>query len=218
MKISRCGLVCLELLIPKLHSTSYPFLQLRYTNIDQFIEQTSSLLTMTDYNAHPSSGELRRGLESLPQELYDQIYKDVFTASPKVRHVGTITTFGRIKFATEDLNPLHISQATRSLYAKTFYGHDAGFEVHLRKTWSEDVLKWLSILPHSHIRLLRKFVIAIDSMEYDDELFRRYLARNLRARVAVATSHNCGDSSYLLVRLNGTLQIFDWYDIPHRAC
>lgn len=108
------------------------------------------------------SEQLRHGLESLPQELYDQIYNAVFTARPGVRQIdGLLGTFRR------DMKFLHVSSATRALYAKTYYGQGATFEVHGRFAWAQDELQqWLYLLPPDHRALLQRVTVVERTARY----------------------------------------------------
>lgn len=68
----------------------------------------------------PSVESLRKGLNSLPQELWDQIYGEVFTAPRGIRDFSDNVAVRR------DLNPMQVSRSTREQYEATYY--DAEFE------------------------------------------------------------------------------------------
>ncbi|CZT15458.1 uncharacterized protein RCC_01314 [Ramularia collo-cygni] len=95
---------------------------------------------------------MRERLEDLPQELYDQIYKTVFTAPPGVRNMhngdGVNTRL------------LQISRASRALYAKSYYGAGADFvftsEMYL---YHSTMLSWIQVLPAEHLEYIERITM-----------------------------------------------------------
>lgn len=88
---------------------------------------------------------IRTGLATLPQELYDQIYTDVFTApSGQVRNINSRDLDLALKL-------LQISRNSRVLYAKSFY--DAEFEY---ETDMYRFIDWLRTVHRSDRDLMRK--------------------------------------------------------------
>lgn len=65
----------------------------------------------------PATRRLRRGSETLPQELYDLIYDATFTLPRGTRDL-------RGHSIRQHLNILQVFSSSRSQYAKTFYGGD----------------------------------------------------------------------------------------------
>lgn len=121
-----------------------------------------------------TSKQLRYGLESLPQELYNEIYTAVFTAAPGIRLINA-TNDRKTGFSIEDLELsfshlprggfqlLHVSAATRALYATTFYGCDAVFEISATRGLAILAIISLSKLPLAHRNRLRKVIVDMSS-------------------------------------------------------
>lgn len=101
---------------------------------------------------------IRSGLESLPQDLYDQSYAAVFTATPGVRTIIT-NLDGKIR------NPfklLHTSRHTRALYAKSYFGTGSQFRIAKAGTSRRRDLKqlrWLKDLTGEHRTLPEKILV-----------------------------------------------------------
>lgn len=104
----------------------------------------------------PSVDDLRRGLESLPQELYDQILKATFTADLEPRDLRNLEAM------RQNLKFLHISSSTRALYATTYYGSGAVFEFAQDHGAPRALKLWLRSLPVSHRDLLGQVHIVWD--------------------------------------------------------
>lgn len=110
---------------------------------------------------HDASLELREHLESLPQELYDEIYKMTFSSPPgvvKVRHDSRTTS----KF-TVDLKPalnlMQVNRATRAQYSALHY-NDHIYEFHhlfVCRDYLKAMPLWHRLLLR-RIRTLEKFV------------------------------------------------------------
>ncbi|EME78302.1 uncharacterized protein MYCFIDRAFT_212355 [Pseudocercospora fijiensis CIRAD86] len=121
-----------------LHAMSYP----------KFRRPKSALITQ---NSPISAEELREGLATLPQELYDNIYDLTFTAADGVRDLGEIESsqesrfhFARLRFAHRNFRPsavevfredpgapftgkdsrtlLQVDRASRRKFAASYYG------------------------------------------------------------------------------------------------
>lgn len=118
---------------------------------------------------HPTtplnSQELRRGLESLPQELWSEIYKIVFTAPHDALCISESLSNKPIipSSLRSGMNLLHVSTASRALYAKTFYGRDAVLSAQYVTSTTALLRDWLVMLPKAHRTLLGKIVLAPES-------------------------------------------------------
>lgn len=118
-----------------------------------------------------SSQELCRGLESLPQELYDIIYKEVFTAPPGVRYNKYIASrtslnWHQISAPQRHLKFFQVSRASRELYAKTYYGPGAIFRIDSCRAFGvDDVRIWLDSIPKGHLVYLHRVVLCGASMQ-----------------------------------------------------
>lgn len=112
-----------------------------------------------------TTDELRIALESLPQELYDQVYVATFTAPPGVRdltkyHTGT-------RFAA--INLLHVSRDSRKLFAATYYGNGNSFSFRGLKFSPyadyghefaiNEARIWLKSVPEAHRALIHEVVL-----------------------------------------------------------
>lgn len=94
-----------------------------------------------------SVSKIRQGLSSLPQELYDQIYTEVFTATiNKVRKLDQ-----SLQALLLPVKLMQISQATRELYTISFYSTSFDYSGEL-----ETLLRWLASVPELHRSLIRK--------------------------------------------------------------
>lgn len=115
------------------------------------------LLNMINTNLDISS--LRRGLESLPQELWAEIYNMVFTEPPGVRDISFRLANGRDfpspqkKAHLLALKLLQVSRSSRQQYAATYY--DAHFISESRFLW-ETLPSWFQFIPEAHRDLLQQ--------------------------------------------------------------
>lgn len=109
----------------------------------------TSRTTMAEPSFSPD--DLRRGLETLPQELYDMIYFATFAAPPKFRDLLDIVE------VRHNLKLLQISSTTRKLYAEGYYGHNAPFKIY--GDIPIEVKDWLRSLPEPHRALLHRIHI-----------------------------------------------------------
>lgn len=96
---------------------------------------------------HLSVEDIRRGLKSLPQELYDEIYRFTFT-----KPSGPLDLRNAAKVRS-DLKLLHISSEIRELYASAYYSRRVIFRVD-NKTGGNRFRLWLKSLPSKHRALL----------------------------------------------------------------
>lgn len=107
--------------------------------------------------------ELRSTLETLPQEIYDQIFEAVFTAPPGTRD---LTGGSNHNAYLQDFNLLRISRETRALYAKSYYGNQSCFYFKNHNSymgWVHSTFRvrsWLKLLPEAHRALLQEVVMA----------------------------------------------------------
>lgn len=144
---------------------------------------------------------IRRGLESLPQEIYDQIYKTVFTAPTgtycPIRRNGADSDRARAHLATitgedynrNDLKLFHIDHASRELYAKTYYGEGSTFMFSIKVYYpngnsfiNTPHKSWFHSIIRGHPKVLPKIIVAPQStVEWADNpiennwLMRAYL-------------------------------------------
>ncbi|KAF7193282.1 hypothetical protein HII31_05376 [Pseudocercospora fuligena] len=96
---------------------------------------TPDLITTSSKEMSPE--QLRSGLESLPQEIYDEIYDLTFTAEAGVRDLGAVVRrYGEDEdefFCTRTLTPklffgrdssklLRVDQRSRAKFAASYYG------------------------------------------------------------------------------------------------
>lgn len=115
---------------------------------------------------------LCRGMQSLPQELYDIIWNDVFTAPAGFRYIvdtGARTGYyqlDRIKGldVRRSLHLLHVCSTSREFYAQSYYGPDAIFEVHGCELFGDVKLlqTWLKSLSGSHRARLHLVNVVVD--------------------------------------------------------
>ncbi|CZT19487.1 uncharacterized protein RCC_05338 [Ramularia collo-cygni] len=97
-----------------------------------------------------TADQLRAGLETLPQELFDSIGEYTFTAQPGTRSISTKS--GRATHRAH-LKLLQVDSATRNLYAQSYYGQGA-----IIRLMTDDNVSWLNSLSAGHAALLRDFV------------------------------------------------------------
>lgn len=86
--------------------------------------------------------KLQAGVESLPQELYDQVFELTFTSQPENHHIK----IGVYKPPAE----LQVNRATRKTFAQDYYGRDT--------TWSYEnpdvMVLWLRSLEDQTLKML----------------------------------------------------------------
>lgn len=127
-----------------------------------------------------SLDNLRRSMNTLPQELWDSIYDHVFTAPPGVRILQR-TAFayskhllldGPVTHVSDHLHLLHVSNHSRELYARTYYA--ARFVTLFigsfsrkgcrRYSYSDRLARWLESIPEAHRSLIREIIIEDDQV------------------------------------------------------
>jgi hypothetical protein len=90
---------------------------------------------------------LRDGLVTLPQELYDQFYKEVFTSpDPELRWINW-----KWRIAS---GMMSISHASRELYAASYYNGSFKFS-----SESMTLISWLNVVPRHHRSLIQKITV-----------------------------------------------------------
>lgn len=103
--------------------------------------------------------EIRTGLATLPQELYDQIYTNVFRApSGQVRNINSRDLDLALKL-------LQISRDSRVLYARSFYDAEFEYEIDIDR-----FIYWLRMVHRSDRDLMRKITKGGDHLD----LMRRF--------------------------------------------
>ncbi|KAK4617930.1 hypothetical protein CLAFUW4_11769 [Fulvia fulva] len=105
---------------------------------------------------------LRQRLESLPQELYDEIYTLTFTAAPGERKICAPTkSESRASTLSPDIsrcfrghdsaNLFLVDRASSQMFAESYFGGEgAVFTFHCDMCWTS----WLSRLNDEHRRIL----------------------------------------------------------------
>lgn len=180
------------------------------------------LCVTTDFEL--DSDALRKGMESLPQEICNLIYDEVFTAPRGVRKVfGTLEITPKILLhgatihthVKEHLHLLHVSRASRELFAKTFY--DARFIVHHiiespRPQNLAPFISWLKVLPAAHRDLIREIISyetartpRVSPTKYNARIKRMYFMHN---------GIECGKVISTQVGKNVTAKVFFWGPEP----
>lgn len=115
---------------------------------------------------------LRFQLESLPQELYDQIYNHISTA-PKAMNLIEICR--KLRLARFHL--LHVDRTFRAQYAKSYYTNTAFAFDHVRHA----LIPWLLNIPREQVRWIEK--LAYESDEHPLECgFFLHAAESIVAR------------------------------------
>lgn len=97
-----------------------------------------------------SVDDIRRGLEYLPQELYDEIYNFTFTFTDPSGPLD-LRDIAKVR---ADLKLLRVSSATRELYASKCYNRSVIIEVKNPSSY-HGARKWLKSLPRKHLALLQ---------------------------------------------------------------
>ncbi|CZT24145.1 uncharacterized protein RCC_09862 [Ramularia collo-cygni] len=145
---------------------------------------------------------IRRGLATIPQEIYDQIYTAVFTAPRGIRDMSSPcdkpATAASVK---SDYQLLHVSRSTRALYASTYYTSEFLFPFRIRDPGifgiSKAMIFWAQLLPKEHQLLINKITVRIEVPILNDltigrvikaeakETLRRQLDSNIADKVEV---------------------------------
>lgn len=121
--------------------------------------------------------DIRRGLDKLPQELYDQIYIATFTAPTGTycpilpRHTayfqGNRYERFRANVNRNDLKLLHISRESRDIFARSYYGPGSTFlfpmlsisDISIHGTLNDAFIEWLEMLPSEHRGMLPRVLL-----------------------------------------------------------
>ncbi|CZT18927.1 uncharacterized protein RCC_04772 [Ramularia collo-cygni] len=96
---------------------------------------------------------IRHGLDTLPQELWDKIFTEVFTATPGNR---TIVWKPHGKKDQVQHSLLGVSRSTRAAFAQNYYGGGSSFSI--PDNWSE-VGYWPWSLPKEHYDLIKEVYV-----------------------------------------------------------
>lgn len=104
---------------------------------------------------------IRRALESLPQEIYDQIYVAVFTAPAGIRKINLDMSTETMKQAS---SLLQVSSASRSIFAKSYYGC-SDIIVQGYKS-SQHLQRWIKSLSKADHTLLQRVVVLSYSTDW----------------------------------------------------
>lgn len=125
-----------------------------YANLREMMSTKNYCLTLSsmslDHQQHHHIMDFTvtaicKGLSTLPQELYDQIHKAVFTASAnKIRNLNSPALDTSLKL-------MHLSHGTRELYATTFYSADFEYEATVMS-----FMQWLTVVPTAHRNRIKK--------------------------------------------------------------
>ncbi|CZT22290.1 uncharacterized protein RCC_08159 [Ramularia collo-cygni] len=134
---------------------------------------------MSSPSNHPETPpSLHHALQSLPQELRDIIYTQTFTAPSDTQKLTPTNK-------PTNLHLLHISSASRALYAESYY----------RTTWrlhqKFNLIAWLNLLPVEHRRLLREIIVESDAFDEETaakEREEREMKRNGKQSEAAAAA------------------------------
>ncbi|CZT15294.1 uncharacterized protein RCC_01158 [Ramularia collo-cygni] len=123
--------------------------------------------------------QLKTDLNTLPQELYNQIHDEVFTATSGARRIvpggsfaikqnnpgSTLTRAHHhfIRSSTANTHLLQVSSGTRAKYAETYFGNGAVFEFHTRGGSEGAALfrRWLASIQDSHRSLINEVKICV---------------------------------------------------------
>lgn len=131
-----------------------------------------------------TSEELCAALETLPQELYDQIYSTVFSTPRKEMYIFTPGDTRSVPFP----KLLHVSRASRKLFAERYYGNGSRFVFGSHKDgrlgYDYDIVhvrNWLKLLPEEHRALLQRVELfkLWGHTETGKKLWEHMVARNL---------------------------------------
>lgn len=123
-----------------------------------------------------NSSELSERVQSLPPELYSQIYDEVFTAPCTVIEINP---------AYEAPKFLSISRHSRKHFAHSYYGNSLFFFQY--DPTPQLLWKWFVALSKSHLALLRQVVF---ELSYEKYLMSNAESREYEASVTYALLHN----------------------------
>lgn len=194
-------------LFPQFHSTEIHYLTLSTyapllgttstATIPTVLLQAISSTTHLMCNEMPSSASLATLLQSLPQELYDEIYELVFTADQ-----SEIVDL-------ESDNPfparLYVDHHSRELFAKSYY---ANTTFTLQRTRMDIFSRWAKSLSWRHYGLVGSFIVKV-------EMLRAAKGRSVEKQRGLAAAALC-DIADFLVRgafgkgIRGALRVQVW--------
>ena len=127
--------------------------------------------------------DLARQVQSLPAELYVQIYTELFTADGSaVRNIDK--SYKPPKF-------LSINRASRALFAESYHGQKTAFHITNESGSSYDWLsiQWLKAFPSEHLTMLREvrsvFTVDLDAKDLLD------FVRRPGNTIGRTTTENC---------------------------
>ncbi|CAK1358699.1 unnamed protein product [Cercospora beticola] len=134
-------------------------------------------------NSTPNTPTFHDRVQSLPQELYDEIYSLTFTASPSV-HVfhlsylfstplaSTLSPYSQNHITTNNAFPnlLHVDRHSRNKYAKSFYGDQKSIFIVCSTIMLESVI---GTMDKQHVEILKNgngriFLRDVMGEEYDE--------------------------------------------------
>lgn len=106
--------------------------------------------------------QLSELMQTLPQELFDNIYGLTFTATPGLRELGYIRSYddgrtfhrcqrGRQFLGADSRALLEVDRASRAQYASSYYGQGSMFIAHTPYA----ARTWLQSVPQHHRDLIR---------------------------------------------------------------
>lgn len=151
--------------------------------------------------------DLRVRLETLPQELYDEIYDITFTAEHGMRPIGTKPG---LALHRAHLKFLQIDPASRTSYAKSYYGKGASFRM-----LNGVLIDWLKSLPSAHRVLLQDVVLVsyIWPFHVPSEIELEVYMAVLQSRIGAVGG---GQEVVKHVRFQSLPMILNWDD-DHRC-
>lgn len=135
---------------------------------------------------------LRRGLATLPPELWLEIYEIVFTARSGVYRLNNPGYLDPARLMSSNATPrenwklLHVDRASRALFAKSYYAQDAVFEDPLCFSAcfpGTKIYEWLETLPPTHLAFIKKIVVVFDNGYSISDWKCEYRVLNIRRDV-----------------------------------
>ncbi|CZT21756.1 uncharacterized protein RCC_07621 [Ramularia collo-cygni] len=154
-----------------------------------------------------SLSDLRAAVAKMPQELYDQIKNEVFTAKPGVVYF----TAPNIHYSAElpansshyDPKLLHVDHATREMYARSYYGEGMQFWFeYIKSIDAQPHANWLCMLGHAHRAYLPTVILLNPGAV---SLPPQIIARCARASLTVLAGLPVANAKNLFVRVHGEI-------------
>ncbi|KAK3705074.1 hypothetical protein LTR37_013441 [Vermiconidia calcicola] len=93
-----------------------------------------------DTKSNDNTNALAQGMQSLPAELHDKIYREVFSYGKRSKYI--------LNKSYKPPARLHVDRKSRNEFAQSYYGHT------LFISNAETVPLWLSSLPETHLDML----------------------------------------------------------------